>query len=108
MNQFNWKDVSTKSKQLTQINAQRFCDLFGTKAISPINDDFIGQLFCIPIPASSAATLHDELYQNHQIQIPVLNHEGNNYLRYSIQGFNSQHDLDKLYSVLETMKFSTI
>ena len=108
MDQYNWKEVSAISRKITQNNAQRFCDLIGTNSNSPINDDFIAQLFCIPIPASSASTLHDELYQNYQIQIPVLNHEGNNYLRYSIQGFNNQQDLDKLYSALEGMKLSKI
>lgn len=108
MDRFNWKEVSAECKRLTQINAQRFCDLFGTKAISKISDDFIGQLFCIPIPASIAATLHDDLYQNYQVQIPILNHEGNNYLRYSIQGFNNQQDLDRLYSALEGLKLSKI
>lgn len=108
MEGFNWKEVSVECKRLTQTNAQRFCDLFGTKAISPINEDFIGQLFCIPIPVSIAATLHDDLYQKYKIQIPVLNHEGNNYLRYSIQGFNNQQDLDRLYSALEGLKLSKI
>lgn len=108
MEQFSWKEVSAACKRLTQINAQKFCDLMGTKAISPINDDFIGQLFCIPISARSAETLHDSLYQKYRIQIPVLNHEGNFYLRYSIQGFNSQQDLDQLYSAMEDLMLSKI
>lgn len=108
MERFDWKEVSAECKRLTQINAQKFCDLMGTKALSPINDDFIGQLFSIPIPANIAETLHDSLYQKYRIQIPVLNHEGNFYLRYSIQGFNSQQDLDQLYSAMEELMLSKI
>jgi isopenicillin-N epimerase len=108
MEQFHWKEVSAACKKLSQTNAQKFCDLMGTKSISPINDDFIGQLFSIPIDANIAGTLHDELYQKFQVQIPVSNHEGNFYLRYSIQGFNCQADLDKLYSALIELNLSTI
>lgn len=108
MQRFDWKQVSSACKKLTQANAQRFCDLMGTKAISPINDDFIGQLFCIPIPANTAETLHDILYEKYRIQIPVLVHEEKYYLRYSIQGFNDQRDMDQLYLALEELKLSEI
>jgi isopenicillin-N epimerase len=72
-----------------------------TKANSPINDDFIAQLFSIPINIPSPEKLHDHLYHNYQIQVPVPSHEGQFYLRYSIQGFNDQADLDKLYHAME-------
>jgi isopenicillin-N epimerase len=103
MERFNWTTVANNCRTLTQSNAERFCDLMGTKALSTISNDFIGQLFSIPLKISSPEKLHDILYQQYQIQVPVLSHEENFYLRYSIQGFNNQQDLDKLYSALDEL-----
>jgi isopenicillin-N epimerase len=108
MERFSWKELSHKCKIITQQNANRFCDLMGTKAISPINDDFIGQLFSIPINITAPEKLHDILYNEYRIQIPIPIHEGNFYLRYSIQAFNSQEDLDKLYAAIINLKLSNI
>jgi isopenicillin-N epimerase len=100
MEKNNWTAVANECRTLTQLNAKRFCDLMGTRALSTISNDFIAQLFSIPINIDSPDKLHNTLYQDFKIQIPVLAHEGNFYLRYSIQGFNNQQDLDKLYSAL--------
>jgi isopenicillin-N epimerase len=100
MKQYHWEKVSMDCKQLTQRNAGRFCELMGTEPLTAISDDFIGQLFSIPIKIKSPEKLHDILYETFLIQVPVLNHDGNSYLRYSIQGFNDQSDLDQLYNAL--------
>jgi len=44
------------------------------------------------------------LFQEHQIEIPVMPHGEAVYLRYSINAFNDQSDLDKLYDVLVKLK----
>jgi isopenicillin-N epimerase len=100
MEKNHWTSVANDCRTITQLNAKRFCDLMGTNALSTISNDFIAQLFSIPIKIDSPDKLHNTLYQDYKIQIPVLAHEGNFYLRYSIQGFNNQQDLDKLYSAL--------
>ena len=100
MRAFNWKKVSEDSRHLTQSNANRFCELMGTQPLTAISDDFIAQLFSIPINIQNPEKLHDILYNEYRIQVPVLIHEGNSYLRYSIQGFNDQNDLTHLYNAL--------
>ncbi len=103
MNTHQWDQVNLYSRQLAQSNAQRFCELMGSTSNSPINDDFIGQLFSIPIHIPHPEKLHDHLYENYRIQVPVPSHEGQFYLRYSIQGFNNQADLDQLYDAMKTI-----
>ncbi len=96
----DWQKVSNDCKKITQLNAVRFCELMNTEPLTAISDDFIAQLFCIPIHIKHPEQLYDLLYNQYRIQIPILNHEGNSYLRYSIQGFNDQSDLDRLFDVL--------
>ena len=103
MHAHDWKTVNQRSRALTQTNASRFCALMQTTPNSPVNDDFIAQLFSIPINIAEPEKLHDLLYQQYLIQVPVPSHEGQYYLRYSIQGFNQQDDLDKLYQAMEEL-----
>ena len=103
MDTHDWKTVNQRSRTLTQTNASRFCALMQTTPNSPVNDDFVAQLFSIPINIAAPEKLHDLLYQQYHIQVPVPSHEGQYYLRYSIQGFNQQDDLDKLYQAMEEL-----
>jgi isopenicillin-N epimerase len=70
--------------------------LLKTAPLAPIHEDFIVQLFSIPIKTASPVLLKDCLFEKYKIEIPVMPHEDKVYLRYSIQAFNTQADLDKL------------
>jgi isopenicillin-N epimerase len=97
----NWKEVSSKCKQIVLDNYKRFCDLLNTKPLCPISEEFLGQMASIQIKTSKPAELKNRLYDHYKIQIPVMPLNGNFYMRFSINAYNSQADLDKLYSVLE-------
>ena len=102
---YNWEEVSRACRDIVQNNAVRFCDLVGSKPLTEINDDFIGQLFSIPIKTNDPEKLKRRLFEKYKIEIPVAVQNGNTYLRYSIQAFNNQQELDYLYdSVTELMK----
>lgn len=101
MQQHNWAAVSKTCKEMVQQNAERFCDLLNATPIAPITDDFICQLYSIPIKTTKPAQLHDHLLEKYNIQIPVMPHNDKVYLRYSINGFNSQEDLDVLYNAVD-------
>jgi isopenicillin-N epimerase len=48
--------------------------------------------------------LQRRLFEHYKIEIPVAVQNGNAYLRYSIQAFNNQRELDYLFgSVMELM-----
>ena len=64
-------------------------------------EDFIFQLNSTPIRTKQPGELHQYLFDKYKIEIPVMTLEGQNLLRYSIQAFNSQEDLDILYDALK-------
>jgi isopenicillin-N epimerase len=104
-NENNWKEVSSTCRLVAQENGLKFCELVNSQPLAPINDDFYGQMFSIPINTTNPVLLQKELFDRYRIEIPVAVQNGNSYLRYSIQAFNSIEDLDKLYSALiEIMK----
>lgn len=103
MNQYQWKDVSDRCKKLVRDNALRFCDLAGSQPLCPISDEFLGQLFSIPINTKEPEKLQRHLFEHYKIEIPVMRHGDKVYLRYSINAFNSQHDLDVLYNAISEL-----
>lgn len=104
MKENNWSVVAKNCAELAQRNYQRFCDLFDSKPLCPINDEFLGQMCSIPIKTNKPFELKSLLYEKYKIEIPVMVHERHVFLRYSIQAFNSQEDLDVLYSALTDVK----
>ena len=96
----NWKEKAKASRKLVLDNYQDFCDLLNTKPLCPIAEEFLGQMASIPIRTSKPLELKEMLYEKYKIQIPVMPLNGNIYLRYSINAYNSQDDLDILHQAL--------
>jgi isopenicillin-N epimerase len=101
MQQNNWDEVSKSCKEIVQQNAARFCTLLNATPIAPVNDDFICQLYSTPIKTKQPLELHRHFFNAYKIEVPVMQHGDKVFLRYSIQGFNTQDDLDKLYNAVE-------
>jgi isopenicillin-N epimerase len=99
----NWAAKSAVCKQIVLDNYQRFCDLVGTKPICPITPEFLGQMASIPIRTKKPMELKELLYSKYKIQIPVMPLNDSVYIRYSINAYNSQEDLDVLYSALSAI-----
>jgi len=96
----NWKEKSKACKKLVLENYQRFCDLVNTKPICPISEEFLGQMASIPVRTKNPVALKELLYTKYKIQIPVMPLNGEVYIRYSINVYNSVEDLDVLYQAI--------
>jgi isopenicillin-N epimerase len=103
----NWKEQSKTSKNIVLENYQRFCDLVKTEPICPITSEFLGQMASIPINTNQPMELKELLYTKYKIQIPIMPLNDTIYLRYSINAYNSQSDLDVLYDALQDIIATT-
>jgi isopenicillin-N epimerase len=112
MNQYNWTEIAASCRKMVRENAQRFCDLLGSKPLCPVTDEWLGQMFSIPITTAEPEKLQRHLFVKYKVEIPVMRHGDKTYLRYSINAFNSQNDLDRLYNalkeIIETTEFINI
>lgn len=100
----NWDAVSKDCRMLAQSNCERFAEAAHGKILCPVSDDFLGQMCSISIDCSDPAALQDKLYQDHQIEIPVMPHCEHVFIRYSINAYNTQHELDKLFGALREIR----
>jgi isopenicillin-N epimerase len=107
MKEHNWEQVAAGCRRLAQTNAPAFCELLDSIPLAPVNDDFIVQLFSAEIKTPEPEKLHKHFFDNYKIEIPVMRHGDKVYLRYSINAFNSQHDLDNLFVAIKEIKKET-
>jgi isopenicillin-N epimerase len=104
---YEWVKHAERCRNLVKDNAQRFTELLKSKALAPLTDEFIGQMLSLPINTTEPETLQRDLYEAYKIEIPVMQHGDHTYLRFSIQAFNDQTDLDKLYNALKEIIANT-
>lgn len=107
MKENNWDKVAADCRQLVKDNAGAFFSITGGAALAPLTDDFILQLLSTAIKTSEPEKLHDWFIEKYHIQIPVMRHDNKVYLRYSLNAFNSQEDMDKLFSAVTDIKKTT-
>ncbi len=103
MKEHNWVEVANTNRKMVQSNVSQFVELLNTKALAPVTDEFFGQLCSLPINNNNPAELHDILLEKYKIEIPVFTENGQTYIRYSIQAFNTQNDLDVLVDALDDL-----
>ncbi|WP_017257023.1 aminotransferase class V-fold PLP-dependent enzyme [Pedobacter arcticus] len=104
MQENKWTQVAKNCREITHANASRFCELFDTKPLAPINDEFMGQMFSTKIKCSQPDVLQQHLFQKYNIEVLISKNESDLFVRYSINAFNSQADLDKLFVALSEIK----
>lgn len=103
----NWQSIAKQSKAIVLGNYQRFCDLLHIQPLCPISEEFLVQMASIPVKTTNPIGLKELLFTKYKIEIPVMSLNGNFYLRYSINGYNSQEDLDVLYAALQDILAAT-
>lgn len=103
----NWEAKSRECKTLILENYKRFCDLLGTSPICPVTSEFLGQMCSIPVKTDKPFELKETLIEKYKIEIPVMRINGNSYIRISLNGYNPELDLERLYTVLQEIKSQT-
>ncbi len=103
----DWKTKAKECRHIVLENYQRFCDLLHTQPICPVTEEFLVQMASVPIRTSSPVELKELLFNKYKIEIPVMPLNGNYFIRYSINAYNSQDDLDVLYQALKEIIATT-
>jgi isopenicillin-N epimerase len=101
MKENDWPSVAAACRKVVRENAMRFCNLLHTAPLCPLTDQFLGQMFSIPVKTKNPEQLKSYLFDQYRIEVPVMPQDGRIYIRYSINAFNTQQDLDRLYDALK-------
>lgn len=101
MEEHQWTQKAASCRELVYSNADRFARLLNTTPLAPLHTEFIGQMLSLKINVQEPEAFKAMLYSKYRIEIPIMRQENECYIRFSIQAFNTQHDLDSLYEALD-------
>ena len=100
-NQYDWDSVRSRCREMVLDTRNRITELTRLPQLCP--DDWLGQMATILFPMDDTVAFKERLYDDHQIEIPTMAHEGHTAFRISIQGYNSEADVDHLIRTLKNL-----
>lgn len=103
MQQHEWDGVRNQCHQLLREAIERICDVTGLKPLYPLDSNFYSQMAIAPIPTSNLTALKSRLYDEFKIEVPLVPWQDRQFIRISIQGYNSQGDVDILVKALQIL-----
>ena len=104
MKNYQWDDVRDKCHIILCNALERITNFTGLKPLYSFDSDLFHQMATIPIPRiKNLQELKDRLLSEYKIEIPYIDWEDNHYLRLSIQGYNTNEDIDHLVNALKSL-----
>ena len=103
MQEHDWDAVRHDCHQLLRQAIERICDFSSLAPIYPLDSDFYAQMGVAPIPASNLASLKSRLYDEFKVEVPLVLWQDKQFIRISIQGYNTQEDVDALVNALQVL-----
>jgi isopenicillin-N epimerase len=104
MAEHNWDQVRQDCHNLLRPTIQRICELVRMKPLYPLDSDLYQQMGIAPLPTNIDLTaLKTRLYDEHRVEVPLIDWNGRKFVRISIQGYNTQEDLGALYDGLREL-----
>lgn len=94
--QHDWQSVRAACHRLINDARDRIASLTGLPHIVPDSDEWWGQMCAIPLPPCDVVELQRRLYDDYQVEVPLLDWDDRPYVRVSIQAYNSPADIDRL------------
>ena len=102
---FYKKEIRNYQENCKKLIQNVYCEfqlVFNNEPISS-GGDWLGQMVSHPLPDNISQDLKQILLQDYKIEIPVFNWNETQYIRISIQVYNSQKDVELLMSALRSI-----
>jgi isopenicillin-N epimerase len=103
MQDHDWEAVRSRCHLLLRQAIERICDLTCLAPLYPLDTDLYGQMGIAPLPPSDLTALKSRLYDEYRIEVPLSAWQDRNFVRISIQAYNSQADVDALLDALNVL-----
>ncbi len=101
MEENDWKNVSQRCKDLIKAHYPTLCSLVDSTPICPLDDRYLGQMCTIEVPfRDDIKTLKEMLFNEQKVEIPVIQFKEKTYVRMSLNGYNTEEDIQILEKAL--------
>jgi isopenicillin-N epimerase len=101
MEENNWNEVRISCHQILQYAMEKIGELTGLQHLYPLDSDFYHQMGTIPIPrVKNLLEFKTRLLTEYKIEIPYIEWDNHQFLRLSVQGYNTLDDVNQLVHAL--------
>jgi len=100
----DWHSVRRRCHELAQQAVHRICELTGLAPLCPDNAGMYHQMAIAPLPpVGDLPGFKSGLYSDYRVEIPCFQWKDRQLIRVSVQGYNTQADIDALLAALEDL-----
>lgn len=103
MQEHAWPRLRRECHELVRYARRRIGALTGLPPLTPASPAWFAQMTSLPLPPCDAETLQSRLYDEFRIEVPIINWNGRQFVRVSIQAYNAQQDVDVLVDALQIL-----
>jgi isopenicillin-N epimerase len=94
-----WPEMRKACHDLAMWGRERFMELTGMLPIC--SGGHFAQMFSFELPAGSLDKLGTRLWDDYQIEVPLVRWNDREFIRVSVQAYNSSQDLERLMAALK-------
>lgn len=99
----HWDEARLQCRKLLRHAIESVCDLTGLSPLYPLDSNFFSQMAIAPLPYSNIAVLKTRLYDEYKIEVPLTEWQGRQFIRISVQVYNSLQDIEALIAALKIL-----
>ncbi|MBN1137180.1 MAG: aminotransferase, partial [Anaerolineae bacterium] len=70
------------------------------KPVSPDSPEWYAQMATFELPVCDAGELKRRLYDDYRVEVPIIEWGGRQFVRVSVQGYNTREDVEALVAAL--------
>jgi isopenicillin-N epimerase len=95
-----WDQIRLQCHTLAQFAREQITNLTGLPPLSPDSIEWYVQMVTLPLPPCDPAQLKTRLYDEFCIEVPIVTWQNRQFIRISIQAYNTLEDVEKLVVAL--------
>jgi isopenicillin-N epimerase len=95
----DWEQVRANCHALGVQYRAKMVSLFDHPPTSP--DENFSQLFTVELPTCDPVAVYEALIQRYNIEVPLIDWEGRQFVRVSVQAYNTSEDLERLTNAIQ-------
>jgi isopenicillin-N epimerase len=103
MEEHRWPEVQRACHELARYARQAITEITGLAPITPDSSEWFAQMATIPLPRCEPEPLRRRLYDEFGLEIPIVNWNERQFVRVSVQGYNTRADVDTLRDALQAL-----
>lgn len=99
----DWPRVQRECHELARVARRAIGQLTGLAPLTPDLPDWYAQMVALPLPPCDGEALKQRLSDEFAVEVPIITWNGRQFVRVSIQGYNTPGDLDALVTGLAAL-----